>query len=147
MLVSTLSLVGCDRVVPVPEPATGEIKPTKEAPMSDQTPLQISGDRNAPPSVPSVLRNGVRFEQNLNASEAEFGQVGGILNARDAKTKAVLWSLKIYENKRRPGLEGDVQDVFFRSMTFDPKGRLIIENENGERFAVNVDERKVTTLR
>jgi outer membrane protein assembly factor BamB len=115
--------------------------------MADQTPLPISGDRNAPEPVAPVIRHGVRFEQNLTASEAEFGQVGGVLTARDAKTGAVLWSIKVYENKRRPDIEGDVQDVFFRSMRFDSKGRLVIENENGQRFVVDVDKRKVTPLR
>ncbi len=105
-----------------------------------------SADRNAPRRVPPVVRNGIRYEQNLGASEAEFGQVGGVLSARDAKTGALLWSLKVYDNKRRPKLEGDVQDVFFRSMVFDPQGRLVIENERGQRFAVDVGARTATPL-
>jgi len=115
--------------------------------MSNQPPPPPSADRNAPRRVPPVVNGGVRYEQNLGASEAEFGQVGGVLTARDAKTGKLLWSLKVYENKRRPGLEGDVQDVFFRSMAFDSDGRLIIENERGHRFSVDVSTRNVTPLR
>lgn len=115
--------------------------------MSEKVSPLPSADRNAPEPVPPVTRNGIRFEQNLDATEAEFGQVGGVLIARDAKTGAVLWSLKVYENKRRPGLEGDAQDVFFRSMDFDSQGRLVIENERGQRFAVDVESHKVTPLR
>jgi len=112
-----------------------------------QAPKLPSFDRNAPDPVPPVTRNGIRYEQNLGASVAEFGQVGGILTAHDAKTGAVVWSLKVYDNKRRPGLEGDAQDVFFRAMAFDSNGRLVIENTSGGRFAVDVDTRKVTPLR
>lgn len=115
--------------------------------MSDQFPPPPSFDRNPPPRVAAVSRKGVRYEQNLGASEAEFGQVGGVLSARDAKKGALLWSLKVYDNKRKAGLEGDVQDVFFRSMAFDASGLLLIENELGQRFSVDVEARKVTPQR
>lgn len=114
--------------------------------MSDQPPPLPSADRGAPPAVPSIVSHGVRYEQNLRASEAEFGQVGGVLSARDASSGALLWSLKVYPNTRQPGLEGDVQDVFFRTMVSDEQGRLVIENERGARFAVDVAKRTVTAL-
>ena len=123
-----------------------ESKPISEVAMSSQVPPFPSFDRKAPPSVPPVIRDGVRYQQNLRASEAEFGQVGGILTAYDAKTGAALWSVKVYENQRKPGLEGDVQDVFFRSMAFDEAGRLIVENERGARFAVDIIFRSVAPL-
>jgi hypothetical protein len=88
----------------------------------------------------------VRYEQNLDASEAEFGQVGGVLRARDARTGVLLWSLKVYPNARQPGLEGDVQDIFFRSMAFDDENRLVIQNERGARFAIDVTKRTVTPV-
>jgi hypothetical protein len=115
--------------------------------MSDQSSRLPSADRRAPPAVAPVEHDGVRYEQNLAATVAEFGQVGGILTARDAKSGAILWSLKVYPNERRPGLEGDVQDVFFRSMTLDQQGRLLIENERGQRFAVDLATRTVSPLR
>lgn len=119
---------------------------TKESAMSDDAPLQISGDRNPPPRVPPVEKDGVRYEQNLHANDAEFGQHAGVLVARNVKTNKPLWSLKIYDNRRVPGLEGDVQDVYFQSMAFDGEGRLLIENELGRRFAVDVVARTVKPL-
>lgn len=58
------------------------------------------------------------------------GQIGGILGAFDAANRE-LWRLRVYENVRIPGLEGDVQDVYFQSMSVDGS-KLLIENENGE---------------
>ena len=105
-----------------------------------------SFDRNGPTPVAAVEREGVRYAQNLRASEADFGQVGGILTASDARKGGMLWSLKVYDNARRPGLEGDAQDVFFSHMAFDARGRLVIENERGQRFAVDVQTRQVSAL-
>jgi hypothetical protein len=140
----TLSLPGCAE--PSPQPAGNEDPSTGVDAMADEPRLSPSFDRGPPPLVPPVDRGGVRYEQDLGATEAEFGQVGGVLLARDLASGAVLWSLKVYPNVRRPDLEGDVQDVFFQSMTFDEQGRLLIENENGSRFAVDVGTRTVSPL-
>jgi hypothetical protein len=56
----------------------------------------------------------------------------------------VLWTMKVYDNRRRPELEGDVQDVFFRSMSAEPDGRLRIVNERSKTFLVDVKTRSVT---
>lgn len=50
--------------------------------------------------------------------------------------------MRVYENARRPDLEGDVQDVWFRSMRAEGS-RLVIENERGERFEVDPAARRV----
>ncbi|CAM5241803.1 hypothetical protein RLIN73S_04453 [Rhodanobacter lindaniclasticus] len=47
-----------------------------------------------------------------------------------------VWRLKVYDNPRHPELEGDVQDVWFRSLRAEG-GKLLIENERGERFEVD----------
>ena len=114
--------------------------------MTPADPPPPSFDRNGPTPVAAVERQGVRFAQTLRASEAEFGQVGGILTATDTCKGSLLWSLKVYDNVRRPGLEGDVQDVFFTQMAFDAQNRLVIENERGQRFAVDVKDRQVSAL-
>ena len=54
--------------------------------------------------------------------------------------------MKVYDNKRRDDLEGDVQDVFFRSMDVQPDGRLLIVSEDGRRFLVDVNARTSTPL-
>lgn len=54
--------------------------------------------------------------------------------------------MKVYDNRRKPGLEGDVQDVFFSSMSVDADGRLRIVNERGDTFLVDVTTRTVTAI-
>ncbi len=70
-------------------------------------------------------------------------QMGGYLAAVDPGTGKSLWTLKIYDNRRDPALEGDVQDVFFRSMTLQADGKLLIENERRGRFMVDPVTRTV----
>jgi len=143
---SWLLLADCGGTDQPPAQVGVQSTSNQEISVSEPISLGILGDRNAPPSVPAVVHNGVRFEQNLDATESEFGQVGGIVSAFDATSNALLWSLVVYDNKRRPDLEGDVQDVYFTSMAFDAAGQLLIENERGERYAVDVEQRKVSQL-
>lgn len=99
-----------------------------------------SASRAPPPRVPPVFIAGVRYAQVAGDPDTD-GQAGGFLAAYDAANRE-LWRLKVYDNKRRPGLEGDVQDVWFRSMRAE-RGRLLIENERGERFEVDPAARQV----
>jgi len=101
-----------------------------------------SASRLPPPKVDAVTIDGIRYAQRPG-KESVDGQVGGLLSAYDGSGK-LLWTLKVYENVRSPDLEGDVQDVYFSSMTLGPDGRLRIVNENGESFLVDVKSRTVT---
>lgn len=99
--------------------------------------------RAPPPRVPPVFIAGIRYAQVAGDPDVD-GQVGGILAAYDASNRE-LWRLKVYVNARRPDLEGDVQDVWFRSMRAE-EGLLLIENERGERFKVDPAKRQVNGL-
>lgn len=98
-------------------------------------------DRNPPPSVPALVRGGKRYAQRLGSIDAITGQAGGLLDIIDAGTGAVEATITVYDNKRDPGIEGDVQDIFFAAMAFDAAGRLIITDERQRRFAVDVAAR------
>jgi hypothetical protein len=91
--------------------------------------------RAHPPRVPPVFIAGMRYAQVA-------GDVG-TLAAYDASDREV-WRLRVYENPRRPELEGDVQDVWFRSLRARG-GKLLIENERGERFEVDPATRRVSS--
>ena len=93
------------------------------------------------PRVDSVEVAGVRYEQVRNGLAAGLDQTAGYLADLDATTGQGLWTLKVYDNLRDSGLEGDVQDVFFFSMTPQPDGRLLIENEDRARFVIDAGAR------
>jgi outer membrane protein assembly factor BamB len=99
--------------------------------------MQIKRSRIPAPAVDPIRSNGIRYEQVRNGLLAGFDQMGGYLAAYDDRTGEQLWTLKVYDNKRDPAMEGDVQDVFFKSMTLTSDGRLLIENERGARFVVD----------
>ena len=111
----------------------------KESTMT-HNPNKPSASRVRPPRVPPVFIAGMRYAQVPGDAETD-GQVGGIFAAYDASNREV-WRLKVYENARRPELEGDVQDVWFRSLRAEG-GKLLIENERGERFEVDPATRHV----
>lgn len=99
--------------------------------------------RVAPPEVAPVILDGVRYTQVIGRESID-GQVGGLLAACRADGEA-LWTMKVYDNRRQPHLEGDVQDVFFRSMSVEADGRLRIVNERGVTFLVDVRARSATS--
>jgi hypothetical protein len=103
--------------------------------------MSKSGSRIPAPTVAPVKVSGVRYEQVKNGLLAGFDQMGGYLAAYDEASGAQLWTLKVYDNKRSPDREGDVQDVFFKSMTLRQDGALLIENERGKRFVVDTKSR------
>lgn len=102
----------------------------------------LKASRLPPAKIAPVTLNGVRYAQ-VAGTESVDGQVGGLLAAYDLQGE-VLWTMQVYDNRRRPELEGDVQDVFFSAMSAEPDGRLRIVNERGETFLVDVKSRTVT---
>lgn len=114
--------------------------------MSDELQLSGSFDRPPPPKVPPVRRNGLRYEQHMGTHDNAVGQSGGLLDIIDDATGKLIVTIKVYDNQRRPDIEGDVQDIFFTSMAFDSSGKLIITNEAGHRFAVDPATRAVTPM-
>lgn len=101
---------------------------------------QPTASRARPPHVPPVFIAGMRYAQVPGHVETD-GAASGILAACDASNREV-WRLKVYEHPRRPELEGNVQDVWFRSLRVEG-GKLLIENERGERFEVDPATRHV----
>jgi hypothetical protein len=119
--------------------------PAKERiPMSQTDRTDVRTSRPPPPEVRPVTIGSVRYSPRLGTVQAD-GQVGGLLAAY-AADGGLLWTLKVYDNRRSDDLEGDVQDVFFSELSLEPDGRLRIVNENGDTFLVDVNMRNVTAL-
>lgn len=99
--------------------------------------MQKSGSRIPAPVVPPITLADVRYEQVPNGLLAGFEQMGGYLAAYDVVTGKQLWTLKVYDNQRDSEKEGDVQDVFFKSMVLQADGSILVENERHKKFIVD----------
>lgn len=99
----------------------------------------VSGPANAKRSVPGAVEpitvHGITYSAPASAM--------GFIVASDASSGRELWRQRIYRISFNPSLERDVQDVFITSLTLR-SGSLVIANEHGERYAVNLSTRKVT---
>ena len=105
-----------------------------------------SGSRIPAPTVKPITVNGIRYEQVKNGLLAGLDQMGGYLAAYDETNDKQLWNLKIYDNQRDPDREGDVQDIFFKSMQLEGEETLLIENERGFKFVVNLRTKAVEAV-
>jgi len=67
----------------------------------------------------------------------------GFVVASDTSSGRELWRQRIYQIHVDPSRERDVQDVFITSLTLR-SGSLVIANEHGERYVLDLSTRKVT---
>jgi len=67
----------------------------------------------------------------------------GFVVATDTRDRKELWRTRVYTVHANPFLERDVQDVFITSLTLEGH-RLLVTNERGEVFALDLTTRKVT---
>jgi hypothetical protein len=103
--------------------------------------------RVGPAAVAPVVTNGIRIEA-LNASRKRgLPQNGGYLEAFDVASGNSLWLLRVYEIAYDGKMEEDVQDRFIEKLELKPDGEnLLVTDEFGKRFEVNLRSRKVRTL-
>jgi hypothetical protein len=97
------------------------------------TPAQAK--RAAPKPVPSVVASSVEYS-------APREQMGFVV-ATDTVSHKELWRERIYTVRIDPALERDVQEVFITSLVIE-NGALIITNERGDSYALDLVTRKVT---
>jgi hypothetical protein len=109
-----------------------------------QAQAQPSAKRVAPPDVPPVQLRKVRIEAVHWGRARGFNQNGGYIAAIDPASGQELWTLKVYDVHYDPKMEEDVQDVFIRKMTRMSPSRLLIVDEKGRRYRVDVKRRAVT---
>ena len=69
-------------------------------------------------------------------------QNGGVVEARDPKTKKLLWQVQVYKTEYK-ALEKDVQDVFITSLTLDKVHNLLIMSDEKSRvFVLNLSTKR-----
>jgi hypothetical protein len=136
-----------------PPPASGPVLAPAETtsnssptPQKKASPPMIEMSREPPPRVPPVSHKGVRYEQVKNARALGFDQVTGYLAAYDEASGKQLWTVRLYDNAPSPGIETDVQEVYFKSMELRPGAdEIVVTNEDDKRFVVNLASHTVRT--
>jgi hypothetical protein len=96
--------------------------------------------RSEPPEVAPVTHLGVRYAFPHFAVQNQMGQNGGVVEAREERSRALLWRLKVYEVQHRPDLEGDAQDCFITAAWLE-QGTLVVRNERAEIYEVDLARR------
>lgn len=92
------------------------------------------------PGVKPVEFEGKRYEQIIYGEREQLDQRTGYLAVIDSRTNQRLKAIKVYDVAFDKNMEADVQDVFFLRMELQAdKRRLLVENERGKRFFVNID--------
>ncbi len=100
--------------------------------------------RSAPPVVPPVTHAGVRYQQLEDDRLPGIDPDASYVVARDVASNAVLWTLQIYRTEIIPGLETDVQAVYFKAMQLHADAtQLLIDDEIGRHFVVDLASRSV----
>ena len=107
--------------------------------MDDDEAFMPQADRNPPPAVAPLVRDGIRYERYYGG--AGDPQSGGLIAAYDAASNQRLWILVVFPNVRNPDFEGDAQDVFVAEMHFDADGTLRVTDERGHHWVVDVKAR------
>jgi outer membrane protein assembly factor BamB len=71
----------------------------------------------------------------------------GVVEARDNKTKKLIWEKRLYHVVILPSLEADVQWIYATGMYVDAKvSRLIVRNGKGTIYSLDLATRQVTVL-
>ncbi len=134
-------LVAGSLLLPCMGAPCGTPTPNKESTMEQHS-------RAAPPQVPPVVIDGIRYSQVLNGRKLGLASNAGWLMASDAKSGERLWTARIYEVRIDPADEADVQEVqevHFQSMTrVAGRKALAIHDEAGRSFVIDVDTHQVS---
>lgn len=105
--------------------------------------------RSPPTPVKPVSHDGVTYKAyHKILGKTKQGKQGFLayVEAWDENTKKKLWRLKVYEIVYDLNLETDVQDVYIKTLAID-KGSLLVTDEGGKRFMVDLKTRQVSEVK
>ena len=107
------------------------------------TTLLAEAKRGAPAEVlPVIVGN---FEYSAPHRNGPHKQMG-FIEARELKSGELIWSRQIYIVLYIPGLVGDVQDVFIKSITVEGNN-LIITNERNSKYQLDLNSLEVKVIK
>jgi hypothetical protein len=99
------------------------------------------------PEPEPVSHGGIRYEAVPWGGQDRGLENGGYVAAIDESTGREKWVVKVYAAPHDPDMEGDKLDVFVSRLSLGDGGRrLLVENERGKRYAINLADRSVQEL-
>jgi hypothetical protein len=105
--------------------------------------LLAEAKRGAPAEVLPVTVGNIEYSvPHRNGAQKQMG----FIEARDLKSGKLIWSRQIYAVKYDPDLEGDVQDVFIKSITVEGN-HLIITNERNSKYQLDLNSLEVKVIK
>src|SRR3954469_13862669 len=94
----------------------------------------VQAKRSAPADVPPVVSDGIEYS-------APHDPIGWVI-ATDVKTRQEVYRRRIYQVPIKPDLERDVQEIFISALEVK-RNFLIVTNERGEKYALDLSTRTV----
>ena len=105
--------------------------------------LLVQAKRGAPSEVLPVTVGNIEYSApHRNGTHKQMG----FIEARAPKSGELIWSRQIYAVKYDPDLEGDVQDVFIKSITVEGNS-LIITNERNSKYQLDLNSLEVKVIK
>jgi hypothetical protein len=105
--------------------------------------LAAKAKRGAPAEVLPVKLGSIEYSApHRIRTQNEMGYI----KARDLKSGKLIWSRQIYLVKYDFDLEGDVQDVFIKSITVQGN-HLIITNERNSKYQLDLKTLEVKVIK
>ncbi len=103
--------------------------------------------RAEPELLPPIVLGNTRYEAPLWGKSRDLAQNGGHVVAVNSLTGEELWVVALYEITYDPDMEEDKQDIFLISLKLDKKkSKLLVEDERGRKYALDIFSRKVEIL-
>ncbi|MFP7672039.1 hypothetical protein ACG74X_01655 [Marivita sp. S0852] len=107
----------------------------------------IAKERLEPPEPEPVVLGDIRYEALMWGKARDLGQNGGYIEAFKVSTGESLWVLKIYDIVYDDDMEQDKQDIFIEEMRAVDSGHLLILDEHGRRYKVDVRDMSVDEMK
>ncbi|WP_316410428.1 hypothetical protein [Mesoterricola sediminis] len=102
-------------------------------------PSGVHAKRSAPAAVPPLRIDGTEYS-------VPHGFLMGVVLATDLKSGIALWRRQVYSVIVDPDVEEDIQACYITKIA-QGKGCLVIENEHGFRYVLDLHSLQVRTLK
>lgn len=114
--------------------------------MNNGNGMTMAAKRRGPPEVEPVRIGALEVRALHWGRRQGLPQNGGYIEAWRSNADHPDWRLRVYQISYDEKMEEDVQDVFIESMALNSDGRLLVRDEDGHEYLVNVETRDVQAI-